>query len=67
MIEPGKINVLIACEESQAETFAFRTLGFNAYSCDIQPCQRKGNPAWHIHADVTPFLKGETLFKRQKT
>lgn len=65
MISPGKINVLIACEESQAETFAFRSLGFNAYSCDIQPCQKKGNPAWHIHADVTPFLKGETLFCTQ--
>lgn len=65
MINPGKVNVLIACEESQAETFAFRSLGFNAYSCDIQPCQKKGNTAWHIHDDVSPLLKGETKFRTQ--
>lgn len=35
-ISPRHINVLIACEESQAECQAFRALGFNAYSCDIQ-------------------------------
>lgn len=59
------INILIACEESQAETLAFRTLGFNAWSCDIQPC-KKGTPvAWHIIGDVTPFLRGETKFVTQ--
>lgn len=57
MINPAKVNVLIACEESQAKKFAFRALGFNAYSCDIQPCQKKGNIAWHIHDDVSPLLK----------
>lgn len=62
---PAKVNVLIACEESQAECQAFRMLGFNAFSCDIQPCQRHGNPAWHIHDDVTPFLQGQTTFTTQ--
>lgn len=56
------LNVLIACEESQAETEAFRALGHNAYSCDIQPCRKKGHPEWHIQADVSPYLQGETKF-----
>lgn len=59
------LNVLIACEESQAECKAFRDLGHNAYSCDIMPCQIKGNPDWHIQEDVTPYLQGKTEFKLQ--
>lgn len=35
-----RINVLIACEESQTEMMAFRSRGFNAYSCDIQKPRR---------------------------
>ena len=56
-----KINVLIACEESQAECSAFRKLGFNAYSCDIQ--KPRLEPKWHIMGDVTPFLIGVHKFK----
>lgn len=56
------LNVLIACEESQAECDAFRALGHNAYSCDIQPCRRGGHPEWHIQGDVTPYLAGKTYF-----
>lgn len=59
------LNVLIACEESQAECFAWRALGHNAYSCDIQPCKPAGDPYWHILSDVTPYLHGETLFETQ--
>ena len=59
------LNVLIACEESQAECIAFRQLGHNAFSCDIQPCRPNGHPEWHIHADVTPLLLGETNFQTQ--
>ena len=55
------INILIACEESQAECMAFRELGFNAYSCDIQ--KPRFMPGWHITGDVTPYLKGKTTFK----
>lgn len=59
------LNVLVACEESQAECTAFRNIGHNAFSCDIQPCRPKGNPAWHIHADVTPLMAGATQFTTQ--
>ena len=59
------LNVLIACEESQAECRAFRELGHKAFSCDIQPCLPSGNPDWHIQADVTPFLDGKTKFRTQ--
>lgn len=60
-----KLNILIACEESQAECQAFRELGHNAYSCDIQPVRRDGNKSWHIQGDVTPLLEGGTRFKTQ--
>lgn len=59
------INVLIACEESQAECSAFRALGHNAYSCDVQRCRKSGNPDWHICGDVTPYLEGRTEFVTQ--
>lgn len=60
-----KLNVLIACEESQAECAAFRDLGHNAYSCDLQPCRPSGNPSWHIQADCLPLLSGVTQFTTQ--
>jgi len=44
-------KVLIACEESQAVTKAFRKLGFEAFSCDILPCTG-GHPEWHYQQDV---------------
>lgn len=60
-----RLYVLIACEESQAECSAFRSLGHIAFSCDIQPCRPSGNPAWHIQGDVTPLLKGAVQFTTQ--
>lgn len=60
-----RLNVLIACEESQAECEAFRELGHNAFSCDIQPCKPGGHPEWHIHDDVTPYLEGKLTFCTQ--
>ena len=42
-----KLRVLVACEESQEVTKAFRALGHKAYSCDIQDCSG-GHPEWHI-------------------
>lgn len=44
-------KVLIACEESQVVTKAFRSLGHDAYSCDILPCSG-GHPEWHFQQDV---------------
>lgn len=32
------MNVLVACEESQAVCKAFREKGHNAFSCDIIEC-----------------------------
>ncbi|MBQ0160342.1 MAG: hypothetical protein KBT28_06930 [Bacteroidales bacterium] len=45
-----KLNVLVACEESQRVCSAFRKLGHNAFSCDLQECSG-GHPEWHIHGD----------------
>ena len=50
------MNVLIACEESQAVCKAFRERGHNAFSCDLKPCTG-GHPEWHIQGDVIPLLE----------
>ena len=59
-----KLNVLIACEESQAECEAFRSLGHNAYSCDIQPCRPKGHPEWHIQDDALKYINDPSILAR---
>lgn len=46
-----KLRVLIACEESQVVTTAFRKLGHEAFSCDVQECSG-GHPEWHYQQDV---------------
>lgn len=53
------MNILLACEESQAVTIELRKLGHNAFSCDIQPCSG-GHPEWHINQDVLPILNGSS-------
>lgn len=55
------LKVLVACEESQAVCKAFRELGHEAYSCDIQECSG-GHPEWHIMGDVLPILNPTTKF-----
>ena len=49
------MRVLVACEESQTVCKAFRELGHEAYSCDIQECSG-GHPEWHIQDDVLNHL-----------
>lgn len=49
------MRVLVACEESQEVCKAFRELGHEAYSCDIQDCSG-GHPEWHIKRDVLEIL-----------
>lgn len=49
------MKILIACEESQTVCKAFRKLGHEAYSCDIQECSG-GHPEWHIQGDVLEQL-----------
>lgn len=59
-MKPSEINILIACEESQAECLAFRERGFNAFSADLQKPRFRED--WHILGDVTPLLHGVTQF-----
>jgi hypothetical protein len=49
-------RVLIACEESQALTIAFRGLGVEAFSCDLIESSG-GFPQWHIKGNVLDVLK----------
>ena len=49
------MRVLVACEESQRVTIAFRNRGHEAYSCDILPCSG-GYPEWHFHGDIRNWL-----------
>lgn len=49
------MKILIACEESQVVTIAFRNKGHKTYSCDIQDCSG-GHPEWHIKDDVLNHL-----------
>ena len=54
------MKVLIACEESQTVCKAFRALGHEAYSCDIQE-PSGGKPEWHILGDALEAIKGGTI------
>src|SRR4051812_4615196 len=45
------MKVLVACEESQTVTKAFRALGHEAFSCDIEECSG-GHPEWHLRMDA---------------
>lgn len=54
-------RLLVACEESQRVTAAFRAKGWEAYSCDIQE-PSGGHPEWHIIGDCLPLLNGDCTF-----
>ena len=45
------MRILVACEESQAVCIAFRNMGHEAYSCDIQECSGD-HQEWHIIGDA---------------
>lgn len=55
------MNVLIACEESQAVCIEFRKRGHRAFSCDIQECSG-GHPEWHILGDALAVIDGNCTF-----
>lgn len=55
------MKILVACEESQNVTKELRTLGHEAYSCDIVDCSGR-HPEWHIKQDVLPLLNGDCEF-----
>jgi len=50
------MKVLLGMEESQEICKAFRALGHEAFSCDIQKCSG-GHPEWHIQRDIRYVLK----------
>lgn len=52
-----KLKVAVLCEESQTVTKAFRALGHEAYSCDLENCSG-GHPEWHIKHDAIQVLSG---------
>jgi hypothetical protein len=52
-----KMNILVACEESQAVTIELRKLGHNAFSCDLLECSG-GHPEWHFNQDVFEVIDG---------
>lgn len=56
------MNVLVACEESQAVCLAFRRLGHKAFSCDLQECSG-GHPEYHFKGDMFDVIanRGGTL------
>jgi hypothetical protein len=49
------MRILVACEESQVVTSAFRACGYEAYSCDILPTSG-AFPHWHLQCDVSTIL-----------
>lgn len=48
-------KILIACEESQAVTKEFRSLGYEAYSNDIMETSGD-NPEWHLQEDLNNII-----------
>lgn len=57
------MRVLVACEESQAVTKAFRAKGHEAYSCDIQQCALYDHIEWHIVEDARKLINGNCCFE----
>lgn len=45
------MRILIACEESQVVCSAFRKIGHDAYSCDLQECSG-GHPEWQNNGGI---------------
>lgn len=56
------MQILVACEESQAVCKAFRERGHEAFSCDMEFCSG-GEPGWHIWGDVVDLLNGDCEFR----
>lgn len=54
------MNILIACEESQAVCKAFRQKGHRAFSCDLLDCSGD-RPEWHIKDNVLNVLNGDCI------
>ena len=48
-------KVLVACEESQEVANAFRLVGCDAFSCDLQECSG-GHPEYHYQGDCLDLI-----------
>lgn len=57
LLEGSRVRVLVACEFSATVRDAFRTLGHDAWSCDLLPTE--GDPKWHWQEDVLNVLERE--------
>lgn len=55
------LNILIACEESQIECAAWRAVGCNAFSSDVQFCSG-GHLDWHILGDCRQLFSTPVRF-----
>ena len=51
------IKILIGCECSGRVREAFLSRGFDAWSCDLQPCETQSNR--HIQDDIRHVLEGD--------
>lgn len=60
------MNILVACEESQAVCKAFRERGHCAFSCDLLACSGR-HPEWHYQGDMFDIIanRGGTLQNRK--
>jgi hypothetical protein len=54
------MKILVACEKSQEIAKAFRELGHDAFSCDLEPCSG-GHPEWHIQDDAMNVLRHDII------
>ena len=59
------MRILVGCEESQVVTKAFRAMGHEAYSCDLQECSG-GHPEWHIQYEVLEMPTNKKSFQDQE-
>lgn len=50
------MKILVACEESQVVTAAFRARGHEAFSCDILPTSGT-HPEWHLQGNVKYYIR----------
>lgn len=57
------MNVLVACEESQAVCLAFRRLGHRAFSCDLQECSG-GYPEYHFKGDMFDVIANRKVWRK---
>jgi hypothetical protein len=56
-MDRSKIKVLVACEYSGTVRDAFLELGFDAWSCDILPCESDIQDRHYEEMSLTSWIK----------